>query len=81
MSQAKVDKYKKEKANRQKIMKKEKFFHRLEMICIALVCTVVVGWIGYSVYAKASGAQSETLKTVEFDAGAVQDYVSGLSQN
>ena len=28
MSQAKVDKYKKEKANRQKIMKREKRLHR-----------------------------------------------------
>lgn len=81
MSQAKVDKYKKDKANRQKIMKKEKFMHHLEMVCITLVCVVVVGWIGYSVYAKASSAQSDTQKTVEFDASAVQNYVSGLTQN
>ena len=52
MSQAKVDNYKKSKANRQKIMKREKIMHRLEMVCIALVCVVFVGWIGYSVYAK-----------------------------
>ena len=32
MSQAKVDNYKKNKANRQKMMKKEKFLHRLEMV-------------------------------------------------
>ena len=34
MSQAKVDNYKKSKANRQKIMKREKIMHRLEMVCI-----------------------------------------------
>ena len=45
MSQAKVDKYKKEKANRQKIMKKEKRLHRLEMTAIGVVCAVFVGWI------------------------------------
>ena len=40
MSQAKVDNYKKNKANRQKMMKKEKFLHRLEMVGITLVCVV-----------------------------------------
>ena len=77
MSQAKVDNYKKSKANRQKIMKREKIMHRLEMVCIALVCVVFVGWIGYSVYAKIDRAQ----ETVEFDASAVQNYVSGLTQD
>lgn len=50
MSQAKVDQYKKDKANRQKIIKKQKRMHRLEMAAITLVCVLVVGWIGYSVY-------------------------------
>ena len=52
MSQAKVDQYKKDKANRQKIIKKQKMMHRLEMVAITLVCVLVVGWIGYSVYDK-----------------------------
>ena len=76
MSQAKVDNYKKNKANRQKMMKKEKFLHRLEMVCV-----VFVGWIGYSIYAKVERAQGTTQETVEFDASAVQDYVSGLTQD
>ena len=42
MSQAKVDKYKKEKTNRQKIMKKQKWMHRFEMTGIALVAVLVV---------------------------------------
>ena len=73
MSQAKVDNYKKSKANRQKIMKREKIMHRLEMVCIALVCVVFVGWIGYSVYAKIDRAQGTAQETVEFDASAVQN--------
>lgn len=81
MSQAKVDNYKKNKANRQKIMKKEKIMHRLEMVGIALVCVVFVGWIGYSVYAKIDRAQGTAQETVEFDASAVQNYVSGLTQD
>ena len=74
MSQAKVDNYKKSKANRQKIMKREKIMHRLEMVCIALVCVV-------SVYAKIDRAQGTAQETVEFDASAVQNYVSGLTQD
>ena len=66
MSQAKVDNYKKNKANRQKMMKKEKFLHRLEMVGITLVCVVFVGWIGYSIYAKVERAQGTTQETVEF---------------
>ena len=57
MSQAKVDQYKKDKANRQKIIKKQKMMHRLEMVAITLVCVLVVGWIGYSVYDKVSSIQ------------------------
>ena len=69
------------KANRQKMMKKEKFLHRLEMVGITLVCVVFVGWIGYSVYAKIDRAQGTAQETVEFDASAVQNYVSGLTQD
>ena len=36
MSQAKVDNYKKSKANRQKIMKREKIMHRLEIPFLVL---------------------------------------------
>ena len=55
--------------------------HRLEMVFIALVCVVFVGWIGYSVYAKIDRAQGTAQETVEFDASAVQNYVSGLTQD
>ena len=78
MSQTKVDQYKKDKANRQKIIKKQKMMHRVEMVAITLVCVLVVGWIGYSVYDKVSSNQEK--ETIVFDAGAIQDYLSGLSE-
>ena len=78
MSQAKVDQYKKDKANRQKIIKKQKRMHRMEMAAITLVCVLFVGWIGFSVYDKVSSNQEK--ETVVFDAGAIQDYLSGLSE-
>lgn len=78
MSQAKVDRYKQEKANRQKIVRKQKLMHRLEMAAIALVCVVVLGWVGYSVYAKVTDKDA-VQDAIAFDAGAVQDYLSGLT--
>ena len=46
MSQAKVDRYKEEKANRKKIMRKEKIANRLRKCAAA----ALVVWIGYSAY-------------------------------
>lgn len=78
MSQAKVDKYKQEKANRQKIMKKEKRMHVLEMSAIALVCVLLAGWVCFSIYDKTTDSEGSK-ETVVFDAGSVQDYLTGLS--
>ena len=50
MSQAKVDRYKKEKANRKKNMKKEKIQNVLRKCAVFVVALVLVGWIGYSAY-------------------------------
>ena len=52
MSQKKVDAYKAEKANREKIMKKEKRVLRLEKLIALAFCIVAVVWIGFSVYSK-----------------------------
>lgn len=76
MSQEKVDKYKKDKANRQKILKKEKMIHRLEVSAVALVCALALGWIGYSIY---DHTASQVKDTIQVDNTAVEDYVSGLS--
>lgn len=78
MSQAKVDKYKEEKLNRQKIMKKEKRMHHLEMSAFAIVGVLVIGWIGFSIYGKAVES-SGTKDAVVFDAGPVQDYLADLT--
>lgn len=80
MSQEKVDRYKQEKANRQKIMKKQKWMHRLEMTGIAVVCAAFVGWVGFSIYAKATDSADGVKETVVFDASAVQDYLTELAE-
>ena len=48
MSQAKVDQYKKEKANRKETMAKEKRQKMLMKICTSAILVVLVGWIGIS---------------------------------
>lgn len=50
MSQEKVDRYKQEKANRKKNMKKEKFQNALRKCAVVVVGVVLIGWIGYSAY-------------------------------
>ena len=50
MSQEKVDRYKKEKANRKHIMKKEKIENAIRKCVVFAVGLLLVGWIGYSAY-------------------------------
>lgn len=80
MSQEKVDRYKNEKANRQKIQKREKRVFFLEKMAALLICAVVVGWIGYSAYGVVTREDtSEQEATVtEMDIDAITDYLQNL---
>lgn len=79
MSQKKVDAYKEKKANREKIMKKEKMILRLEKLAALAVCVIAVCWIGYSVQDKVTEGQEEEKKETVLDTSALDDYLSGLS--
>lgn len=82
MSQEKVDKYKKEKANREKLQKREKRTLFLEKLAIGAVAIVMVGWIGYSAYGVLTREDPDGEKTVvttEMDTTAITDYLSQLS--
>lgn len=80
MSQEKVDKYKKEKANRAKLQKRALFFEKL---AIGAVCLVALGWIGYSAYGVVTredpDAEQEVV-TTEMDVTAITDYLTGLTE-
>lgn len=79
MSQAKVDRYKQEKSNRKKIMKKEKRLLFLEKLCGVLLIAALVFWAGYSIYTyePASDSTAETTTTpVNLD--ALYDYYGTL---
>ena len=83
MSQQKVDRYKKQKNDREKIQRREKWELRMEKLAIAVVCIAMVGWIGYSAYDLVTredpNAEQEVV-TTEMDVTALTDYLSGLSQ-
>ncbi len=77
MSQAKVDKYKQEKAGRQQAIKKEKRMHKIKVAVGAVVALVLAGWIGVSVFDK---VENRELETVYFDMSAIDDYADELAK-
>ena len=83
MSQKKVDKYKKEKNNREKLKKRERRILSLEKVVVTLVCIVRVGWIGYSAYdlmTREDPDAEQEVVTTEMDVTAISDYMNSLSQ-
>ncbi len=77
MSQEKVDRYKERKNNRHKLMKREKLIRRLEYTAAALVAVAMIGWVGYSVYAKATNAGEP--EYYQMDCTSVNEYLDSLS--
>ncbi len=77
MSQEKVDRYKEQKANRKKIMAREKREKFLVKLCASLVALALVGWLGYSVYDRVN--QPDT-SDVAITTTAIDEYVNTLSE-
>ena len=75
MSQAKVDRYKKEKANRKKNMKKEKIQNVLRKCAVFVVALVLVGYSAYNTY-----ESKKPKEEVEIDYSAVTDFQQGMSE-
>lgn len=76
MSQAKVDRYKEEKKNREKLMKKQKRETMLLKLAGSVVAIALVGWIGFSVY---QNVQADVANTYEVKTDALDDYLNGLN--
>ena len=83
MSQAKVDRYKEEKRNREKLMKKKKREWMLTKLSLGAVAAVVLVWAGISVYTGVT-TKTETLTdlpTYYVDTSAVDEYLSDMTAN
>ena len=78
MSQAKVDRYKEEKANRKKIMKQEKIKRVLRNIAAFAVIVVLIGWLGVSVYNVHE--ENQPRQSVEVDYNAVDSYLNSIEE-
>ena len=76
MSQAKVDQYKKEKANRKETIAKEKRKKLIIKLCCGVVGLALVAWIGISVadYAYANRPK----ETVYVQTTEIDNYLESL---
>ena len=77
MSQAKVDRYKYEKAHRKEIMRKEKRKKILSGVLASFIAVAVVGWIGFNVYN--SYAETQPRKTCEVKLDSISNYMATLT--
>lgn len=78
MSQEKVDRYKKEKSNREKTMKKEKIVRRIEYGLTGLVLCAMVVWCGFSVYQKAAEKKASETTVYEVNTEAMDTYAQNV---
>lgn len=76
MSQAKVDRYKEEKANRQAIMKREKRNRLIGKICGWAIVLAIVCWAGVS--AVTSYINSRPIETIYANLDSLNEYMSSL---
>ena len=84
MSQEKVDRYKEQKKNRKKIMKREKLERALMKLLGGVVCSAVVVWIGYSdVHMTKTSSSDTTAETTGYviDTSAIDSYLQSLQTN
>lgn len=79
MSQEKVERYKQEKANKKKIMKKKRMQGAFRTVALSVVVIALVGWIGYS--AVDSYRKGQDRPVTEIDYESVNDYLEGLSES
>ena len=77
MSQAKVDRYKKEKENRKKLMRKQKMMGIVRKGVVAVIAVALIGWLGDSAYDMHESNKERSVTEVNYD--SITDYLNGLS--
>lgn len=77
MSQEKVERYKKEKANRKKTIRKQRIMNVVRKCVLTVAALALVGWLGYSAYDTYTANQEREVASVDYD--AVNTYLQGLT--
>lgn len=80
MSQAKVDRYKEEKKNREKIMKKQKLEWTLTKLGLGAFAVVLVGWVGIAAVQRANMQDTIVTEVTDYtvDTSALDEYLNSL---
>lgn len=65
MSQEKVERYKKEKANRKKEIRKQRLMDVVRKVILTIAAIALIGWLGYSTY---TANQEREAVSVDYDA-------------
>ncbi len=76
MSQAKVDQYKKEKANRKETMAKEKRKRMISKICWSVAGVVLLAWVGVSSINFVK--ENRPVETIYVDTAELDGYLNSL---
>ena len=76
MSQEKVDRYKQEKANRKKLMHKQRMMGVLRKCVLSLAGLALVAWLGFSAYDMYESGKERIV--VETDYTPITDYMDSL---
>ena len=77
MRQAKVDQYKKDKANRKQIMRRQKMMNLARKAVLSLAGIALIGWLGYSAWDMYESGKERVVAEVNYD--AVTDYLDSLN--
>ncbi|MBR4807694.1 MAG: hypothetical protein IKZ65_04300 [Lachnospiraceae bacterium] len=76
MSQAKVDAYKNEKANRKENMKKDKRMGVIRALIATCLVIALVAWAGFSLYGNISNQEKSQAIAVDYE--DISDYINTL---
>ena len=76
MSQAKVDQYKKEKANRKETIAKEKRVKKITKFCTGVIVGVLAVWIGFSTVEAVK--DSRPVETIYCEVDELENYINSL---
>lgn len=68
MSQEKVERYKKEKANRKQEIRKQRMMNVIRKVVLTIAALALIGWLGFSVYDSYTENKEREAVSVNYDA-------------